>query len=94
MHFSQNVFLFLQITEQPEDGADGVKCVFYSKVEDSGWKPLTITHEIDIDCVVRILNPPEINRISKTRAWYIFKELEGVEFTESSFDSSSFESSF
>ena len=63
---------------------DFIEVNFYSKTKDKGWKMLEVLHVIKVEEIEKLIKPPKINYVSRTRAFLEFEGLDDVVVTESS----------
>ena len=64
--------------------ADYTEVSFYTKTKDKGWHMLSVTHVVKFSEIERKIRPPNIQKISRTRAFLEFPDLVDLSFTESS----------
>ena len=64
--------------------ADYTEVSFYTKTKDKGWHMLSVTHVVKFSEIERKIRPPNIPKISRTRAFLEFPDLVDLSFTESS----------
>ena len=64
--------------------ADYTEVSFYTKTKDKGWHMLSVTHVVKFSEIERKIRPPNIQKISRTRALLEFPDLVDLSFTESS----------
>ena len=65
-------FFFLKITSVEDDGSIGVK--FFNYVREKGYRMSDLEYTISRTDVAKVIQPPVIRHISKSRGWVIFKE--------------------
>ena len=63
---------------------DFIEVNFYSKTKDKGWAILEVLHVIKKDEIEKVISPPKINYVSRTRAFLEFERLDDIMVTESS----------
>ena len=57
---------------------------FYSKTKEKRWAMLEVLHVIKVEEIEKVISPPKINYVSRTRAFLEFEGLDDIMLTESS----------
>ena len=57
---------------------------FYSKTKEKGWAILEVLHVIKLEEIEKVISPPKINYVSRTRTFLEFEGLDDIVVTESS----------